>query len=631
MISLGKIHLLFFGFCFLVGFSQEKQYSFKAFGVTPEVVPTALYKKLQNASNINERITYLDEIAQVFLTSGNADSLIHYSQRLKRALVLTRPQDTTSNIYKFKALFYQGIGAQKIGFMDKAISSFIEGIEATNTHTYFNTAFKLELAQTYLLKGSPEKVKPIIDELEISKKHPELYLRYLVLLSGYQIFINDFNSAQTTISNGLSENFIEEYFKAKLQLQLQLAEIKFKQNDFKQSIAMSTAIKDQALQQGFFDVYIAAVLNEGRCYVLLKDYQIAEIALNTAYVNALQWHRLELKQKIIKALVQLYNTKGDYKNAFNLMTQYQAVNNTIAENQNQLLVSDLELKYETLKKEKEIDKLREDQLVKQAEIERQKTIKFAFLIGFLIILIPVILLLVVYYQKLQAQSLLNTQKEAINKQEVKALMQSQELTLVKNTISVQRKERDRIARELHDSIGGNLAAIKLKMNNLGDSHPDFKKILQQLDATYDQVREISHSLIPKEFENSSFTELIDNYIQNFSQDPSVNLRFNAYPDEAINNLETHFRLALFNILKELITNAFKHAQASEIEIQLTLISEDNSIELIYEDDGVGFNVNKTNKGMGLSNLEKRVKALQGSFSINSAINRGTVITISIPQ
>lgn len=129
MISLGKIHLLFFGFCFLVGFSQEKQYSFKAFGVTPEVVPTALYKKLQNASNINERITYLDEIAQVFLTSGNADSLIHYSQRLKRALVLTRPQDTTSNIYKFKALFYQGIGAQKIGFMDKAISSFIEGIK----------------------------------------------------------------------------------------------------------------------------------------------------------------------------------------------------------------------------------------------------------------------------------------------------------------------------------------------------------------------------------------------------------------------------------------------------------------------------------------------------------------------
>ena len=118
------------------------------------------------------------------------------------------------------------------------------------------------------------------------------------------------------------------------------------------------------------------------------------------------------------------------------MTQYQRVNKEIADQQNERLIKDLEFKYETLKKEKEIDKLQEGKIQQEAEIEHQKTIKHAFLIGFLVILIPIILLLIVYYQKLQTQSLVNKQQEAINQQEVKTLLQSQELDLAKNAIQI---------------------------------------------------------------------------------------------------------------------------------------------------------------------------------------------------
>ncbi|WP_299123397.1 sensor histidine kinase [uncultured Winogradskyella sp.] len=330
-------------------------------------------------------------------------------------------------------------------------------------------------------------------------------------------------------------------------------------------------------------------------------------------------------------MVKLYNAKGDYENAYNLMTQYQAVSREIADKQNQRLVKDLELKYETLEKEKEIDKLQEDQLLQEAEIERQKTIKYAFLIGFLVLLIPIILLLVVYYQKLQTQSLLNTQQEAMNQQEVKNLLQTQELELAKNAISVQSKERGRIARELHDSIGGNLAGIKLKMNSLGDNKPEFRQILNQLDTTYNQVREISHSLIPEEFETTVFTDLLGDYIQTISEDSSLNLRFEAYPKDFLNTINVQLQVGLLNIIKELVTNAMKHSEAEEIIIQLTSPSNEKGIELIYEDDGIGFDLEKVNKGIGLNNMETRVAEFNGTISINTAKNRGTVISISIPQ
>ncbi len=628
---LTKITLLFFSLGFLMGFAQENRLDFKAFGEMPQVVQRQLYTQLKNAKSIEERCKYLDMIARIFLRSGHVDSLVHYSEQLKIETLYAKLNESVLKNYRLRALYYEGVGAQKMGLMDDAITSFIQGIETSTENSLLQNYLKLELAETYILKNELDRAQPILDELSQFEGNKEFYLKMVVAKSRFLLLGKEYDLAKILINKALSESYIQGHNKIELELRLCFARIKLREGDIEGTISSCSSFKKIAIDNGYYDLYIEAALTEGLALVITKEYHIAEMALNSAYVNTIQWNRLELEKKVIKALVRLYQAKGDYKNAYNLMTQYQAISNTIIKNQNQRLVRDLELKYETLKKEKKIDKLQEDQLVKQTEIDRQKTTKYAFLIGFFVILIPIILLLVVYYQKLQAQSLLNKQQEAINQQEVESLLQAQELSLAKNAISVQRKERNRIARELHDSIGGNLAGIKLRINSLGDDRLDFKQILKQLDITYEQVREISHSLIPMAFKDSAFTELVKNYIQNLSQDSPVNLRFNTYPNEAINKLDTPLQVTLFNMIKELVTNAFKHAKASEIEIQLTFLSEEKSIELIYEDDGVGFDSSKTNKGIGLNNLEIRVKEFNGTFSINTALSKGTVITISIPQ
>ena len=77
-----------------------------------------------------------------------------------------------------------------------------------------------------------------------------------------------------------------------------------------------------SLKQNYFDMYTEAVLEYGNVCKKLEQYQMAEIALSTAYVNAIQWNRLELQKKIINSLRLTYQAKGEYKNAYNLITQY---------------------------------------------------------------------------------------------------------------------------------------------------------------------------------------------------------------------------------------------------------------------------------------------------------------------
>ncbi|MBC2845761.1 tetratricopeptide repeat-containing sensor histidine kinase [Winogradskyella flava] len=631
MSQFSKFCFLFFGLCMYMCIAQDKRYDFTAFGKMPKVVDNELYAKFDKAKTLSERSAYLDTISRIFLVTGNADSLMHYGKLLKNEALMATSEPQNIEDYQKSAMYYQGVAAQKMGLMDEAISAFIQGLEIENSNALLQNHLKLQLAQTYIFKNQLDKAEPILKELPQTKMPEDFYLSNTIVKSHFLIVVGNYDQAKKMIDSALLEDFIDDYDKAKLELQLNLIQLNIRQGNYDNVITISERIKYDALDNDFYDIYIESTLNEGFAYARTKNYDVAEMALSSAYVNTLQWNRLELQKKVINALVKLYSAKKDYENAYALITQYQGVSRTIRENQNQRVIKDLELKYETLQKEKAISQLQEDQILKQAEIERQKTIKYAFLIGFLVILIPVILLLVLYYQKLQTQSLLNEQQEAIKEQEMKSLLQSQELELAKNAMSVQLKERDRIARELHDSIGGNLAGIKLKMNSTNKDDSGFEQILRELDTTYDQVREISHSLIPKSFDVSAFTDLVKRYIDDLNKDAISNLEFNAYPEQSINSIDIALQVALFNIIKELITNALKHANANDISIQVTEYAEDDSISLIYEDDGLGFDTNSDFKGIGLSNIESRVNQFDGNLSINSAKGNGTVISINIPK
>ena len=615
---------------------KEDKDNFMFFGYNPEVVNTQLYKSLEKAIEPNERLLLLDSIALQFLRSKNADSLFHYGNTIKNEVLNLKKNQKIKNKYQLKSLFYKGLGSQSMGLLDESVGYFIKGINLSEEKGLLFQYFKIALAETYILRGELVKSNIILDEVLPICNTLNTLLYYKIVRSNYYLLNNELKNAEKLIRSTLQSLNKKKYHKFYIRFQMALGSLKLLEEELNESLTIFMKIKNEAIKAGFYDLYITIVLNQGRIYSITKNYQVAEIVLSTAYVNAVQWNQLNLQQKIVKSLVSVYVSKGNYKNAYSLKTQLDGVNRKIISGQNKRFIRDLEFKYETLKKEKKIHTLQENQIDNKLEIEYQKTVKYSILIGFLIILVPVILLLIVYYQKLQTQSLLSKQKEILGQKEMKSVLQTQELGLFKNTIMTQNKERDRIARELHDSIGGNIAGIKLQMTNLVERNPEpeMSSLLIQLEKTYQHVRDISHSLIPKEFKENNFTYLIKNYIASLKQNNnSVVIIFEAYPEKALNTLNYTLQSNLFNIIKELITNAFKYANATEIALQISILEfeEGNSIEFIYEDDGIGFDIKNTRKGIGILNIKHRVKSFNGLFSIDSAFNRGTVITISIPK
>ncbi|CAM1365271.1 conserved protein of unknown function [Tenacibaculum soleae] len=610
--------------------AQDKD-NFIMFGYIPKVVDNQLHKSLRDAIKPKDRLVLLDSIATQFLRSNNADSLFHYGTEIKNELFNLNNEEKFKDKYELKGLLYKGLGSQNMGFLDESISYFIKGIILAKNDDLIFQRFQLALADTYILKGDALKLKTILDELKPICNTQPLLFYYKIARTNYYLLNYQPDEAKKIIESTLRAINKKKYPKIYLRLKAALGKLTLLGGNFDEALSIFSEIKSQTLNDGYYDIYISITLSQGEIYNRTKNYEIAEMVLSTAYINAVQWNQLNLQQKIIRALTQLYVSKEDFKNAYNLKTQLQSINRKIITNQNQRFIRDLEFKYETLKKEKKISTLQEDQVNKQTEIEYQKTIKYAILVSFFIILIPIILLLIVYYQKLQTQSLFGKQQEVLRQKEMTSVLQTQELELVKNTIVVQNKERDRIARELHDSIGGNIAGIKLQMNNLIDRNPEVSSLLDQLEKTYQHVRDISHSLIPNEFKENNFTVLVKNYIVTLNQNNTVLINFEAYPENAVNSLNYTLQSNLLNIIKELITNAFKHANAAEIDLQISVLKQGNSIELLYEDDGIGFDLKNTNKGIGIQNIEHRVKIFKGIFSIDSALNRGTVITISIPH
>ncbi|UII27050.1 sensor histidine kinase [Fulvivirga maritima] len=627
------ILLLFFTFQANSQDQEQDQYShFKAFGRLPNEVDYSLYQALHQARLPMEKLAYMDTIGIIFMRTDLVDSVIHYGREMHQIISTLSPEEANVIYYEQRAYFYEGVGKREIGLLDDAIATFIKGIELPveedNTMQKF---LQLGLARTYLAKREHTKANEIIQKLSTNRDELSLTLSIMLTKADYYFSKSNLDSAIVTYNQVLHEEKIDNYPKLKLHAQVHLGIIQSINGAKEEALSVFLKVKDQALENGFYDLYIKSILHEGKIYSEQKDYTIAEAALSMAYINSVSWNRLMLQRRVIRALVDLYVTKEDYKNAFSLMTQDASITRMISNKQNQLQLRDIELKYETLQKERKIDNLQKEQIKKEAEISRQKTIKNAILIGFFVILAPIILLLVVYYQKLQAQSLLNKQQEELNKQEVQSLLQSQELQLAKTSIAAQNEERSRIARELHDSIGGNLAGIKLQMNNITHQDAYIKQLMQQLDTTYEQVREISHSLIPKVFKDQAFTQLVSAYITNLSNTQETQLHFNVYPESEIDQLDQKLQVMLFNLIKELVTNAFKHAKATVINLQLSLLVDEGTIELLYEDNGVGFDINKTGKGIGLKNMEHRVETFSGTMAIDSAENRGTVISISIPK
>ena len=219
-----------------------------------------------------------------------------------------------------------------------------------------------------------------------------------------------------------------------------------------------------------------------------------------------------------------------------------------------------------------------------------------------------------YSRKLEWEKSWKTNKELLNlKNEVSLRI-----------IATQEEERKRIAQDLHDELGGNLAAMKMHLQSMGPENGKLARMIALIDEASNNVRDISHNLMPPEFESTPLTELLKHFFHKLNSESNIHFDFILSGPQ--HPFDKQKALMIYRILLELTQNIIRHSNAARSTIQL--VYYDSYVELMAEDDGSGF-VNKGSDGIGLKNIRSRVDFLQGRMNIDSGTS-GTTITIIIP-
>lgn len=194
-------------------------------------------------------------------------------------------------------------------------------------------------------------------------------------------------------------------------------------------------------------------------------------------------------------------------------------------------------------------------------------------------------------------------------------------------LTAQEDERQRIAKDLHDDIGGTLGVLKgLFSSQQVTGSERYNQWISLLDKATNDLRNISHDLMPSDFERFGLIKSIENQIDKINQAKQIQFEFLVSGEIKTQNLE--HELTIYRIANELINNVLKHAKATEASLQLLYMPE--NLHLILEDNGVGYHSNQQEShGIGIKNLYSRAKYIDAKINIDSSA-RGTTFIIEIP-
>lgn len=190
-------------------------------------------------------------------------------------------------------------------------------------------------------------------------------------------------------------------------------------------------------------------------------------------------------------------------------------------------------------------------------------------------------------------------------------------------ITIQEDERKRIAQDLHDDVGNSLAAVK----NMLIQQKETPLIEKEVDNIIQDIRNISHDLMPVDFKEYALTDIVRHTVNKFKGHTQIGFEYDQTGDAVKLNPVTE--LVIYRIINELISNAIKHSQASHVLIQL--IYQEESLVVMVEDNGKGIQPKNSipKEGIGLKNIRHRVTYIQATLNIESD-HKGSLIIVEIP-
>lgn len=309
---------------------------------------------------------------------------------------------------------------------------------------------------------------------------------------------------------------------------------------------------------------------------------------------------------LLTQIAQCYNAMGNKQLAYTYMDSARMWTDTLAQHNLTQKMAELNVKFQMQEKELQISRLQQEKLAHQTFLLK------AAIFAVCLLIVALIALFTLRYKKRMAEK------------KIRLLQQENELNSARRYIEGLEEECKYFAKELHDGIANDLLGLQMKVENSGDLHQtqELGTLIKQL---RENVRNISHELMPPEFEHLTLDEILYQYAGKLNDNTGIKVTYTGTPDNASQQIPNETAYEVYRIVQEITMNIVKHANAHHITISLhperqqlyvLQITDDSTIPIPHETKG---------KGIGLRTVNDRIKTINGSITQQTSVKHNIFI------
>jgi len=354
------------------------------------------------------------------------------------------------------------------------------------------------------------------------------------------------------------------------------------------------------------------------CYLLKKDFAKAKYyilaSLKMADSLDMQMEKYEGLNVMSGILFALHDTESAEK----YLDSAAVIENKLRgeEMRNKTLL--LEKKFETEKKETQIE-------LQNAQIKQKNTLNY-ILIGSTVSLLIISLLIYRNYQH----------RQRLQQQRINELETEKQLTATEAILKGEEQERSRLAKDLHDGLGGMLSGIKYSLNTMKENMimapsdvQAFEHSIHMLDSSISEMRRVAHNLMPESLLKFGLDEALNDFCKEMGRNGMLKVVYQSFglKDKSI---DRSLSVTAYRIVQELLNNIVKHADATQAIVQIS--ASENQFAITVEDDGKGMERDTMEKaqGIGWKNIRSRVDYHKGTINMQTTLRKGTSVFIEFP-
>jgi signal transduction histidine kinase len=557
----------------------------------------------QPSKKIDSFISEIDSIHDDQLAFEKLDSLLKTKSLSKKALLKVKEKIVlrSLNIQRYEVLnknCYEGIELAK-------------ALKNDSAHAFFQ---KLLAFPYYFHKDYKKAILALDKSLSIleGKNYPQIEASIYNNLGGTYVDMNNLGMGKKMLLKSL-----EIHEKANLEgtrnyflTKRILGSLYVRQNDYNAGLKLYNEVLDFAIAQKDTSLWSSALMfrsdalrSKGEKNKALKDSQdaldlmkiyedkhslIANYIFHANNLSAVGKH----KEAYIQVL-ELYNTSVDIYNE-----------------ETQLQLNELETKYKT----KEIEEKNKLEQAKNKTLKKEIQLYISLIASVISLILVVILVVYIRNQRKRIKF-----QRYLQEQRLEAIIVGEE------------QEKSRIARELHDGIVQELSALNLQLSLLKNNLPleyseKISPFISKLKQSTDEVRSISYQLMPVTLKELGLEKAIEDLFERNFLPHEID--FDIHIHQLEERLPERVEITVFRICQELINNTVKHSKATFVSLLLRV--QDSHLQVLYEDNGKGFDINSIQKGIGLNSLHSRLELIKGELKIDSSIGSGTHVFLKIP-